>query len=71
MKVVSNATDLRALFDEWTAGAQQLPARGPKIPDVFQLDDGTVIQWRTASASGGETIDIFQPGGKPLKVHLG
>lgn len=52
---------MRAAFDRWTAGAEQLPARGPKIPEVYRLEDGTVIQWRTASASGGATIDI-QPG---------
>jgi RHS repeat-associated protein len=62
---------MRGAFERWTAGAEQLQARGPKIPDVYQLQDGTVIQWRTASASGGATVDI-QPGagGKPLKVHL-
>ncbi|MEU4743522.1 RHS repeat-associated core domain-containing protein [Actinosynnema sp. NPDC023658] len=62
---------MRDAFERWTAGAEQLPARGPKIPEVYRLEDGTVIQWRTASASGGATVDI-QPGngGKPLKVHL-
>ncbi|WP_019816608.1 polymorphic toxin-type HINT domain-containing protein [Saccharomonospora saliphila] len=62
---------MRDAFERWTAGAEQLPARGPKIPEVYQLEDGTVIQWKTASASGGKTIDI-QPGsgGKPLKIHL-
>ncbi|MFE9860507.1 polymorphic toxin-type HINT domain-containing protein [Streptomyces sp. NPDC005780] len=62
---------MRDAFERWTAGAERLPARGPKIPDVYRLEDGTVIQWRTASASGGATVDI-QPsvGGKPLKVHL-
>ncbi|MBQ1100138.1 RHS repeat-associated core domain-containing protein [Streptomyces sp. b94] len=62
---------MRDAFERWTTGAEQLPARGPKIPEVYRLEDGTVIQWRTASASGGATVDI-QPGsgGKPLKVHL-
>ncbi|MFF9635483.1 polymorphic toxin-type HINT domain-containing protein, partial [Streptomyces bacillaris] len=62
---------MRDAFERWTADAEQLPARGPKIPDVYRLEDGTVMQWRTASASGGATIDI-QPGngGKPWKVHL-
>ncbi len=62
---------MRAAFERWTAGAERLPARGPKIPDVYRLADGTVIQWRTASASGGATVDI-QPGsgGKPMKIHL-
>lgn len=62
---------MRAAFERWTAGAEKLPARGPKIPDVYRLEDGTVIQWRTASGSGGAAIDITPgSGGKPLKVHL-
>ncbi|GAA1925435.1 hypothetical protein GCM10009716_37110 [Streptomyces sodiiphilus] len=62
---------MRNAFERWTAGAERLPARGPKIPEVYRLGDGTVIQWRTASASGGATVDI-QPGsgGKPMKIHL-
>jgi len=69
VKVVSSETELRALFDKWTAGAERLPARGSKIPDVFKLNDGTIIQWRTTSKSGGATIDISS-GGKILKVHI-
>ncbi|MFD5429817.1 polymorphic toxin-type HINT domain-containing protein [Streptomyces sp. NPDC127084] len=62
---------MRSAFDRWTAGAERLPARGPRIPEVYRLEDGTVIQWRTASASGGATIDISPgSGGKALKVHL-
>jgi len=71
VKVVSNATELRALFDKWKEGAEQLPARGEKIPEVYKLEDGTVIQWRLTSASGGETIDIVRPGARQEKVHLG
>lgn len=51
-------------------GAEQLPARGPKIPEVYRQGDGTVIQWRTASKSGGSTIDIFPPNSKGLKIHV-
>lgn len=69
VKVVDNVNDLRNLFDQWAQGGTRLPARGPKIPDVYQLPDGTVIQWRTASASGGETIDIFS-GTDQFKVHI-
>jgi hypothetical protein len=53
-----------------TSGAEKLPARGPKVPEVYKLDDGTVVQWRTISVSGGETIDIFPSAGRPLKVHI-
>ncbi|MER5888737.1 RHS repeat-associated core domain-containing protein [Streptomyces sp. NPDC001941] len=71
VKTVDSTDELRGLFDEWTAGAKRMPARGDKIPDVYQLEDGTVMQWRTASKSKGETIDIKQPGAKQeLKVHI-
>ncbi|WP_328665753.1 hypothetical protein OG905_01535 [Streptomyces sp. NBC_00322] len=70
VKKMSSVAEMRGAFDKWTAGAQRLPARGPKIPDVYKLADGTVIQWRTASRSGGETIDIFPVTGKGMKVHL-
>ena len=53
-----------------TSGAEPMPPRGPKIPEVFKLDDGTVIQWRVDSRSGGEAIDIFHPGARPQKVHI-
>ncbi|MDG3009015.1 hypothetical protein G4X40_02495 [Rhodococcus sp. D2-41] len=62
--------EMRGLFDRWTTGAQKLPARGDKVPEVNRLDDGTVVQWRTSSRSGGQTIDIYPEGAKPLKVHL-
>lgn len=70
VKEMPNAQEMRAAFDRWTEGAEKLPARGPKVPDVYKLPDGTVIQWRTGSKSGGETIDIFPPSGKGMKVHL-
>ncbi|MCO5968917.1 hypothetical protein NDW01_10965 [Actinoallomurus sp. WRP6H-15] len=70
VKVVDNPTELRNLFDTMTRGGEQMPARGPKIPEVYRLSDGTVVQWRTASKSGGETIDIFPTDSRPLKVHV-
>ncbi|MFF5573046.1 polymorphic toxin-type HINT domain-containing protein [Streptomyces luteogriseus] len=70
VREMSSVSDMRKAFEKWTAGAERLPARGPKIPEVYKLADGTVIQWRTSSRSGGETIDIFPVGGKGMKVHL-
>ncbi|MFJ9917432.1 polymorphic toxin-type HINT domain-containing protein [Actinacidiphila glaucinigra] len=52
VRQVSDEQTMRDAFERWTTGAEQLPARGPKIPEVYRLEDGTVIQWRTASASG-------------------
>lgn len=63
------SAEMRTLFDRWTEGATRLEPRGDKIPDVYEMADGTLIQWRNDSLSGGPTIDIY-PDGKPLKVHL-
>ncbi|MGW3201457.1 polymorphic toxin-type HINT domain-containing protein [Streptomyces sp. NPDC001118] len=70
VKEIPTAAELRKTFERWTKDAQRLPARGPKIPDVYKLPDGTIMQWRASSASGGETIDIFPVTGKGRKVHL-
>ncbi|GAA2090908.1 RHS repeat-associated core domain-containing protein [Streptomyces albiaxialis] len=69
--LVDSLEELQEQFDSWTEGAEKLPARGPKVPDVYKLEDGTIIQWRTASTSGGETIDlIFPDSNKARKVHI-
>ncbi|MEU9234464.1 polymorphic toxin-type HINT domain-containing protein [Streptomyces subrutilus] len=73
VKIQETPEELRATFERWTEGAERLPARGPKVPEVYKLPDGSVMQWRLSSKSGGETIDIVPPGGnpkKPWKVHL-
>ncbi|WP_349878174.1 polymorphic toxin-type HINT domain-containing protein [Micromonospora sp. HUAS YX12] len=70
VRTVGSEEELRDVFGQMTNGAEQLPARGPKIPEVYRRADGTVIQWRGASRSGGATIDIFPPNSKGLKVHV-
>ncbi|GIM86489.1 hypothetical protein Sar04_32250 [Salinispora arenicola] len=70
VRTVGSEDELRNLFGQMTNGAEQLPARGPKIPEVYRQADGTVIQLRGASRSGGATIDIFPPNSKGLKVHV-
>lgn len=69
VKTVSSEAELRQTFDAWAVGAERLQARGPKVPDVYQLPGGAVMQWRTASDSGGATIDIFTTA-RPKKVHV-
>lgn len=61
---------MRTLFERWVGGAEKMPARSPKVPEVYKLPDGSVIQWRTSSGSGGATIDIFTAEGVHNKVHL-
>jgi len=70
VRTVGSVDEMRATFDAWSVGAERLPARGPKIPDVYRLPDGGVIQWRAGSTTGGPTIDILPVGGAPRKVHL-
>jgi hypothetical protein len=70
VKTVESEAELREFFDSWTEGATQVPGSPPKIPERFKLPDGTMVQWRTSSASGGATIDIVTPGSGMRKVHL-
>lgn len=70
VRLVRSEKELREYFDKWKDGAKRLPPRGEKIPEVYELDDGSIIQWRTTSKSGGATIDITSPGTKPTKVHI-
>jgi hypothetical protein len=70
VRTVGSVDEMRATFDAWSVGAERLPARGPKIPDVYRLPDGGVIHWRAGSTTGGPTIDILPVGGAPRKVHL-
>ncbi|MFB4194511.1 DUF6531 domain-containing protein [Streptomyces carpaticus] len=70
VREAASTEQMRGLYDRWTEGATRMNPRGTKIPDVHRLEDGTVMQWRTSSASGGATIDIFPLDGSPKKVHL-
>jgi hypothetical protein len=57
-------------FWDWlTRGATDLPPRGDTARKT--LDDGTEIDLRPDSSSGGPTIEVVTPGsGKNPKVHL-
>ncbi|GLU50522.1 polymorphic toxin-type HINT domain-containing protein [Nocardiopsis ansamitocini] len=70
VRMVNTGEELRIKFDQWTEGAERIESPSSKVPDVYMLPDGTRIQWRTASRSGGETIDIFLPDRTRLKVHV-
>lgn len=71
VKTVGSVGELRDVFSSWTAGAERIAPRGPKIPEVYRLPDGTELQWRLTSMSGGETIDIIPTSGPRRRVHLG
>lgn len=61
--------EIKHFWDWLTKGASDLPARGDTARKV--LPDGTEIDLRPDSESGGPTIDVVTPGsGKNPKVHL-
>lgn len=70
VRTVGSVDELHDTFNAWTVGAERLAARGPKVPDVYRLPDGGTIQWRTTSATGGPSIDIFPVSGRQRTVHL-
>jgi hypothetical protein len=61
--------EIKDFWDWLTKSANDLPPRGDTARKV--LDDGTEINLRPDSSSGGPTIDVVTPGsGKNPKVHL-
>lgn len=71
---VWQAPDNAAVFTTWcelTEGKGEAHSDGTVKPSSVQLGDGTDIRLRTASASGGYTIDINSPNHTKLyKVHV-
>jgi hypothetical protein len=60
---------IKSFWDWLTKSAGDLPPRGDTLRKV--LDDGTEINLRPDSSSGGPTIEVVTPGsGKNPKVHL-
>ncbi len=70
VRTAGSVDELKDTFNAWTVGAERIASRGPKVPDVYRLPDGGVIQWRTSSGTGGPTIDIFPVSGRQRTVHL-
>ena len=70
VKTVPSNAELREVFNSWSAGAKRVEPRGDKVSDAFELADGTRIQWRTSSKSGGATIEILPVVGRERKVHI-
>ncbi|MCM3657289.1 hypothetical protein M3147_08500 [Agromyces mediolanus] len=71
--VVNSEKELKALFLRWTQGARKEGVvEGPKYKiEQYRLPDGTRLQWRHGSKSGGGTIEFTLPGTKiQEKVHV-
>jgi hypothetical protein len=69
VKVVDSAVQLETLFGRLSAGGKVVP--GSSYPGkLVELSDKTTVGLRSASKSGGPTIDVTLPGGKLWKVHV-
>ena len=66
---VDTPEELQAVYNELSRGGE------PATPETYKgkmvkLPDGTTIGLRNDSTSGGPTIDIKQPNGTNVKIHL-
>ncbi|QMU78404.1 hypothetical protein GXW83_24560 [Streptacidiphilus sp. PB12-B1b] len=70
VRTVRSVDDLDAIWSKLTDDAPQ-PGPGQKLASYLR-SDGTRIQYRITSSSGGETIDIdaTSANGKTWKIHL-
>lgn len=68
-RVVSSEEELIDLFNKLkVGGTEATPATYDGV--MVSLSDGTRIGLRNKSLSGGKTIDVFYPTGRPDKVHI-
>jgi hypothetical protein len=70
VKVVGSEAELESLFTRLSAGGKPVPRATYPGGRFVQLPDGTIVGLRPTSTSGGPTIDIKPPTGKPWKVHI-
>jgi RHS repeat-associated protein len=69
---VNTPEEMTKLFNDLSRGGKNVTPPTYK-GTLVELQDGTLVGMRTASKSGGPTIDVKPPegfGAKPLKVHL-
>lgn len=69
---VESEEDVRTVFDELTEQGRAVgTGDSVKIIERYELPDGTGIQLRVDSKSGGSVIDIVKPKGtQAIKVHV-
>jgi hypothetical protein len=68
VRVVDSSEQLGALFERLSAGGKVVQSGYPG--KLVQLGDKTTVGLRSASKSGGPTIDVTLPGGQLWKVHV-
>ena len=66
---VGSQAELHALYAQLTVGSNPVPASG-YAGTMRILPDGTRIGLRLESTTGGHTIDVHKPSGKPYRIHI-
>ncbi len=66
--VVGSQADLNQVFGQLARGGQVTQNTGGRL--LVGLPDGTTVQYRTFSGSGGDTIDVQYPDGSESKVYI-
>ncbi|WP_257183709.1 hypothetical protein, partial [Corynebacterium cystitidis] len=68
---VNSAEDVDEIWDTLRQGHEVTPVERSNFPgmDKFILEDGTRVQYRPDSKSGGQTIDIKLPEAKDFTVN--
>ncbi|SNV89789.1 Putative deoxyribonuclease RhsC [Corynebacterium cystitidis DSM 20524] len=68
---VNSAEDVDEIWDTLRQGHEVTPVERSNSPgmDKFELEDGTRVQYRPDSKSGGQTIDIKLPEAKDFTVN--
>ncbi len=68
VRTVASEAELNAIYAELSHGGT--PIAGTYPGARVSLADGSTIGLRSASRSGGATIDMVGPTGQRLKVHI-
>jgi hypothetical protein len=69
VRTVGTEDELQRLYGKWSEGGIDITPNGYN-GRMVQLPDGTIVGLRSASKSGGGTIDIKFPDGTFQKVHI-
>jgi hypothetical protein len=69
VRTVGSESDLDAIWRQYSKGGT--PVTGSTYPGQrVAFPDGSEIAKRSASKSGGPTIDVLGAGGERLKIHI-
>ena len=67
---VKTDADLQNLYNRATVDGERIATNNPKIQSAYRLPDGSRIQMRGSSNTGGRAIDVEPTKGKPFRIHI-